>query len=41
FSPQHEKIENSPTGWMETTYLNQGIRIARGNKGSIFVLTRQ
>ncbi|CBN75826.1 Rieske (2Fe-2S) domain protein [Ectocarpus siliculosus] len=31
----------SPTGWMETTYLNQGIRIARGNKGSIFVLTRQ
>eukprot|EP00903_Cladosiphon_okamuranus_P007084 g6884.t1 len=30
----------SPAGWMETTYLNTGIRIARGNKGSIFVLTR-
>eukprot|EP00752_Nemacystus_decipiens_P011133 g9893.t1 len=31
----------SPAGWMETTYLNTGIRIARGNKGSIFVLTRR
>ncbi|CAM9145448.1 unnamed protein product [Chrysoparadoxa australica] len=30
----------SPTGWLETTYLNDTIRIVRGNKGSLFVMTR-
>jgi hypothetical protein len=28
------------SGWLETTYLDQDIRIGRGNRGSLFVLTR-
>ena len=28
-------------GWLETTYLDEDTRIGRGNKGSLFVLTRQ
>lgn len=27
-------------GWLETTYLDEEIRIGRGNKGTMFVLTR-
>mmetsp|Transcript_14692 Transcript_14692/g.31182 ORF Transcript_14692/g.31182 Transcript_14692/m.31182 type:complete len:265 (+) Transcript_14692:163-957(+) len=27
-------------GWVETTYLSPDVRIGRGNKGSLFVLTR-
>ncbi len=27
-------------GWLETTYLSKDVRIGRGNKGSMFVLTR-
>eukprot|EP00980_Cylindrotheca_fusiformis_P029918 scaffold24028_cov152-Cylindrotheca_fusiformis.AAC.9 len=27
-------------GWLETTYLSDKLRIGRGNKGSLFVLTR-
>ncbi|CAJ1944537.1 unnamed protein product [Cylindrotheca closterium] len=27
-------------GWLETTYLSDNVRIGRGNKGSMFVLTR-
>ena len=27
-------------GWLETTYLSENVRIGRGNKGSMFVLTR-
>jgi hypothetical protein len=27
-------------GWLETTYLSDAIRIGRGNKGSMFILTR-
>ena len=27
-------------GWLETTYLDEELRIGRGNKGSMFVLTR-
>jgi hypothetical protein len=27
-------------GWLETTFLDEEIRIGRGNKGSLFVLTR-
>lgn len=27
-------------GWLETTYLDEDIRIGRGNRGSLFVLTR-
>ena len=29
-----------PTGWLRTTYIDETMRITRGNKGSIFVLTR-
>ena len=28
------------SGWLETTYLSDEIRIGRGNKGTMFVLTR-
>eukprot|EP00640_Fibrocapsa_japonica_P002967 CAMPEP_0113938842 /NCGR_PEP_ID=MMETSP1339-20121228/5252_1 /TAXON_ID=94617 /ORGANISM="Fibrocapsa japonica" /LENGTH=263 /DNA_ID=CAMNT_0000942133 /DNA_START=200 /DNA_END=991 /DNA_ORIENTATION=- /assembly_acc=CAM_ASM_000762 len=28
------------SGWLETTYLDEKVRIGRGNKGSMFVLTR-
>jgi hypothetical protein len=27
-------------GWLETTYLDSDLRIGRGNKGTLFVLTR-
>lgn len=29
-----------PTGWLRTTYIDDAIRITRGHKGSVFVLTR-
>lgn len=28
------------SGWLETTYLDSDMRIGRGNKGTLFVLTR-
>jgi hypothetical protein len=28
------------SGWLETTYLSDSIRIGRGNKGTMFILTR-
>ena len=28
------------SGWVETTYVSDNIRIGRGNKGSLFILTR-
>jgi hypothetical protein len=28
------------TGWLETTYIDEDLRIGRGNKGTMFVLTR-
>jgi PAP_fibrillin len=28
-------------GWLETTYIDEDIRIGRGNRGSLFVLTRE
>jgi hypothetical protein len=27
-------------GWLETTFIDEEIRIGRGNKGTMFVLTR-
>jgi len=32
---------NPENGWLETTYLDDDIRIGRGNKGTMFVLTRE
>lgn len=29
-----------PTGWLRTTYIDDELRITRGHKGSVFVLTR-
>lgn len=29
-----------PTGWLRTGYIDDTIRITRGHKGSVFVLTR-
>lgn len=28
------------SGWLETTFVDEDIRIGRGNKGSLFILTR-
>ena len=28
------------SSWLETTYLSDRMRLGRGNKGSVFVLTR-
>lgn len=29
-----------PTGWLRTGYIDDAIRITRGNKGSVFILSR-
>ncbi|GKY90635.1 hypothetical protein MPSEU_000037000 [Mayamaea pseudoterrestris] len=29
-----------PTGWLQTDYIDNDLRITRGNKGSVFILTR-
>lgn len=29
-----------PTGWLRTSYIDDGIRITRGHKGSVFILRR-
>lgn len=29
-----------PTGWLETKYIDDNVRITRGHKGSVFVLKR-
>lgn len=31
---------SSDNGWLETTFLDDDVRIGRGNKGTMFVLTR-
>eukprot|EP00977_Amphora_coffeiformis_P016322 scaffold5017_cov171-Amphora_coffeaeformis.AAC.11 len=31
---------NKENGWLETTFIDNDIRIGRGNKGTLFVLTR-
>ena len=31
---------NKENGWLETTFIDEDIRIGRGNKGTMFVLTR-
>jgi hypothetical protein len=36
-----EKLRPGQTkGWFATTYLDERLRISRGNKGSVFVLKR-
>jgi hypothetical protein len=30
----------SDNGWLETTYIDDSLRIGRGNKGTLFILTR-
>lgn len=30
----------SDNGWLETTYIDNSLRIGRGNKGTLFILTR-
>jgi hypothetical protein len=32
--------QSADNGWLETTFLDEDIRIGRGNKGTMFVLTR-
>jgi len=27
-------------GWLETTYLDENLRIGRGNEGSLFILAK-
>lgn len=41
--PLSAKIEidpDRPPGWLDITYLDQDLRIGRGNRGSVFVLTK-
>jgi len=39
--PLSAKIRGSTdNGWLETTFIDEDIRIGRGNKGTMFVLTR-
>lgn len=33
-------VGSDEAGWLETTYLSDKVRIGRGNKGSMFILTR-
>jgi hypothetical protein len=41
FPPFDFKINNSdPNAWLEITYLDEELRLARGNRGSVFVLTK-
>ena len=41
FFPLDFKIErNEQKGWLEITYLDEDMRIGRGNEGSVFVLTK-
>jgi len=32
--------QNNPQGWLEITYLDENLRIARGNEGNVFILER-
>ncbi|MEC4986562.1 MAG: PAP/fibrillin family protein [Oscillatoria sp. PMC 1068.18] len=41
FPPVDFKIENrEQKGWLDITYLDDDLRIGRGNEGSVFVLTK-
>ncbi len=31
---------DKPQGWLDITYIDNNLRIGRGNKGSVFVLTK-
>ncbi|MFS8886177.1 PAP/fibrillin family protein [Synechococcus sp. H70.2] len=33
-------LRREPTGWLDITYLDEDLRIGRGNEGSVFVLQR-
>jgi hypothetical protein len=42
FLPLDFKIERGEQkGWLEITYLDQDMRISRGNEGNVFVLTKE
>ncbi|MEL6928682.1 MAG: PAP/fibrillin family protein [Cyanobacteria bacterium J06600_6] len=42
FLPIDFKIDReSQKGWLETTYLDEDMRIGRGNEGNVFVLTKE
>jgi hypothetical protein len=42
FLPIDFKIDRGEQkGWLETTYLDQDMRIGRGNEGNVFVLTKE
>lgn len=42
FLPIDLKIDRGDQkGWLETTYLDQDMRVGRGNEGNVFVLTKE
>ena len=42
FLPLDFSIENrDQQGWLEITYLDENLRLGRGNEGNVFVLTKE
>ncbi len=39
-SPQADGVEANRRGWLDVTYLDETLRIGRGNEGSVFVLDK-
>ena len=36
-----EALKDNFVGWIDTTYLGEGMRVGKGNKGTTFVLVRR
>ena len=41
FPPLDFKIDRDQQGWLEVTYLDEDLRLGRGNEGNVFVLAKE
>lgn len=41
FPPLDFKIDRDQQGWLEVTYLDEDLRLGRGNEGNVFVLVKE